>query len=182
MPSNSARKRFRPSLRQATQQGEGSDQVVIRAHARGPTCQSPNNCSRTPALARVKTRQVLLIHISHKRPRHHQTLSEPMAQHTKGGAGKSPSTWRTPPRMVSSVTRLCLVGPTIPDRGRPKHQSLHSNPHTRRTEHYTIPVGGFFSPPKVPLSKIHLRQDDKCWGPSSSEGPQKHDLTLFSEL
>jgi hypothetical protein len=23
---------------------------------------------------------------------------------------------------------------------------------------------------------------DKCWGPSSSEGPQKHDLTMFPEL
>jgi hypothetical protein len=25
-------------------------------------------------------------------------------------------------------------------------------------------------------------QHGNCWGPSSSEGPQKHDLTMFSEL
>jgi hypothetical protein len=23
--------------------------------------------------------------------------------------------------------------------------------------------------------------DDECWGPSASEGPQKHDLTMFSK-
>jgi hypothetical protein len=26
-----------------------------------------------------------------------------------------------------------------------------------------------------------LFKGDRCWGPSASEGPQKHDLTMFSK-
>jgi hypothetical protein len=29
--------------------------------------------------------------------------------------------------------------------------------------------------------KNNEREDASCWGPSSSEGPQKHDLTMFLE-
>jgi hypothetical protein len=43
----------------------------------------------------------------------------------------------TPPRKVY-VTHLYHVGLANPGHGRPKHRSLHSNPHTRRTKHYTI--------------------------------------------
>jgi hypothetical protein len=29
--------------------------------------------------------------------------------------------------------------------------------------------------------KLGYHEDDDCWGPSASEGPQKQDLTVFLE-
>jgi hypothetical protein len=31
------------------------------------------------------------------------------------------------------------------------------------------------------LLGAYSKAEDDCWGPSSSEGPQKHDLTMFPE-
>jgi hypothetical protein len=31
------------------------------------------------------------------------------------------------------------------------------------------------------VSSSALLKSTKCWGPSASEGPQKHDLTMFSK-
>jgi hypothetical protein len=28
---------------------------------------------------------------------------------------------------------------------------------------------------------VSHNEEPKCWGPSASEGPQKHDLTMFSK-
>jgi hypothetical protein len=45
---------------------------------------------------------------------------------------------------------------------------------------HSLNVDLFFRPRKERLQKM---SDDKaeCWGPSASEGPQKHDLTMFLE-
>jgi hypothetical protein len=31
------------------------------------------------------------------------------------------------------------------------------------------------------MSIVRIGGENTCWGPSSSEDPQKHDLTMFSE-
>jgi hypothetical protein len=33
------------------------------------------------------------------------------------------------------------------------------------------------------VEQVHLDEldDEECWGPSAFEGPQKHDLTMFSK-
>ena len=41
-------------------------------------------------------------------------------------------------------------------------------------------VMGLFTRVQGPAHKTKGRR--VCWGPSSSEGPQKHDLTMFLEL
>jgi hypothetical protein len=37
------------------------------------------------------------------------------------------------------------------------------------------------TPPPALAAKAAMPVDAECWGPSSSEGPQKHNLTMFSE-
>jgi hypothetical protein len=34
---------------------------------------------------------------------------------------------------------------------------------------------------RVVARQLHLVTHGRCWGPSASEGPQKHDLTMFLE-
>jgi hypothetical protein len=44
---------------------------------------------------------------------------------------------------------------------------LTQDDHDRRPQHRELRQEGSFN------------EDELCWGPSSSEGPQKHDLTMF---
>jgi hypothetical protein len=49
---------------------------------------------------------------------------------------------------------------------------------TRRTSLSTSPTGEWT---RITRKKETNEIERRCWGPSSSEGPQKHDLTMFSK-
>jgi hypothetical protein len=51
----------------------------------------------------------------------------------------------------------------------------------RETPKYTTSSDEDSSDDEVDYSSLFKGLDRTCWGPSSSEGPQKHDLTMFSE-
>jgi hypothetical protein len=60
----------------------------------------------------------------------------------------------------------------------------HEGDETEATE--TVPIleamkrSGLVTPEDIPTAKAE-DIPATCWGPSSSEGPQKHDLTMFSK-
>jgi hypothetical protein len=148
LSSNPARRSVRPSLCQVTLRGGTADQVSTKQPyeaERSTKSLSSNHARRSgrSILARVTQRGggldlVLLTHVSHDKTRHHQTTSEPRVWHIEGASRGPYKHDGTPLRMVSSVSRL-PCGVSQSRHGGPKHQSLHSNPHTRKdmTIHHT---------------------------------------------
>jgi hypothetical protein len=73
--------------------------------------------------------------------------------------------------------------PTDPPQREPVHATReHSTPPS------SLQPGGYTLLPPSPTPSVRLsfhvwnsRVQAYCWGPSSSEGPQKHDLTMFLE-
>jgi hypothetical protein len=56
---------------------------------------------------------------------------------------------------------------------------------SKRKEKYYVIANNDISDSKCrgrsQIENIHIISIIRCWGPSASEGPQKHDLTMFLE-
>lgn len=144
LPSNSARRRSRPSPCRAIQRGRVPDQVLVEqfSEAEVSTKSLPSNSARRrfrPSPSRATQRgggpnPVLLTHVGHDKTCRHQITSGPVARHIEGMPRSLYQHDGTLPHTVSALW----------DRSTPVVENLSIEVATvthmsGRTEQYTIP-------------------------------------------
>jgi hypothetical protein len=82
---------------------------------------------------------------------------------------------KNPPVIVYNIKGLLVPAGTLT---RPARADTVAPPGCHRPRARAPP-----SPSPSPSAAVHVPEPERrrCWGPSASEGPQKHDLTMFLE-